>query len=158
LPCPFKRTNTRPLKKFKGFFLRPTFAVKELIQTPIERQCRKMCTLQVRDERGLLVVYNHSSQVAKIVQHCVKRINLRLLYTRCELSGSSDWSAPPPLPLPPPRCAEEGGIKTYFSYAVFNRRYEIGGWVLEKKSFTSSLVERWLKYTVCMEDCTYLRL
>ncbi len=111
---------------FKGFFLRPTFAVKELIQTPIERQCKKIHTMQEKEERGLLVVFNHSSQVAKTVQHCVKRINLRLLYTRCELSGSSDQSAPPPLPLPPPRCAEEGGIKTYFSYAVLNRRYKVG--------------------------------
>jgi hypothetical protein len=40
---------------FKGFFLRPTFAVKELIQTPIEKSAQ-VDRPQAREERGLLVV------------------------------------------------------------------------------------------------------
>ncbi len=63
--------------------------------------------------------------------------------------------AHPLLPLPPlPR---SDGDHTFWR-AVLNR-YEIGGWVFEKNSLLQALKfdKRWLKYTVRMEDCSYLR-
>ena len=64
-------------------------------------------------------------------------------------------------PSPRPRCKKSGGIQAYFLYGsdISAVRQQVAG-VIEKKTIyfkRSSLVKRWLKYTVRIEDCSYLR-
>ncbi len=68
------------------------------------------------------------------------------------------WGPPPP----PPSSEERGKSNILFIRCLHNSAVaqQMGGGVIEKTIYfkRSSLVKRWLKYTVRMEDCSYLRL
>ncbi len=102
------------------------------------------------EERRLLVVKTTVSQLANCSNTCENSglRNVRSVRFDCRI-----WSESRPplfLPSPPPRRAH--------ILARYLDHYEIGGWVFEKNRLLQALKfdKRWLKYTVRMEDCSYL--
>ncbi len=74
------------------------------------------------------------------------------MYALCAMTARSGVRAAHPFSYPPPL---RGGAHILARYLD---HYEIGGWVFEKNRLLQALKfdYRWLKYTVRMEDFSYL--
>ena len=150
----FKRPdNCTFFLHFQRNFLWPIFHSKELIQTPIERQRRTIRGLPTGERRGAKAPSGKTtvSQVANC-PNAMKKI--RALNVRSVRYDCLFWSeARPPLSLPfPPLCGGPALLARCLNH------YEIGDGCLKKNRLLQALKfdKRWLKYTVRMEDCTYL--
>jgi hypothetical protein len=123
---------------FRRIFLTADFFQKRTYSNTYRKTAQKKYVRrpQAREERGLLVVLTTVHYWQKL-PNTVWSINLGL---RCTMQvwtlRRQRWECSPPPPSPPRQWRRQGN-QTYFSRAVLNR-YEIGGWVFEKKSFTSS--------------------
>ena len=74
------------------------------------------------------------------------------MYALCATTARSGVRAAHPFSYPPPLRGGGPYLARYLDH------YEIGGWVFEKNRLLQALKfdKRWLKYTVRMEDCSYL--
>jgi hypothetical protein len=74
------------------------------------------------------------------------------MYALCTTTAGSGVRAAHPFSSPPPLRGGAHNLARYLDH------YEIGGWVFEKNRLLQGLKfdKRWLKYTVRMEDCSYL--
>ena len=137
---------------FKWIFLKASFNSKPLIQTPITRQrCTNTWPANGREERS--VVINHC-----FTDDVKKKSGLRFIGSgRFE---GKDWNGVPTPFSRPPSPAEVLFRVTDYDGPDLARtvNYERWRWVFEKSRLLrrSSFDKRWLKYTVRMEDCTYL--
>ncbi len=73
--------------------------------------------------------------------------------TLCALCDAEIWNEPPPL-LPPSPPSLERGPRIWREILTIMK----WGWVFEKSRLLQALKfdKRWLKYTIRMEDCSYL--